>query len=224
MQIKKRRGQTGSRFIIYLLGLLVMTFGLVLIILADMGPAPWDVLHVGLYYKFGLSIGTWSIIVGIIILAVSAMISRSIPQFGAFLNMILCGVFIDMYMMLPFLDTPSSLVGKIIMFSLGLLINGYGMGIYISAQLGTGPRDSLMLAIMSRTKWKVRNVRVTIEVLALLIGWLLGGPLFWGTLVYGIAIGLIAGFSLPQCQSITNMVLKKLKKDSQSTKYISSNF
>jgi uncharacterized protein len=213
MQRLKNRGQTGPRFIIYLFGLLVMSLGIVLLILADLGPSPWDVLHVGLYYKFGLTIGSWNVIAGFFILGVSAMISKSIPQFGAFLNMILVGLFIDMYLMIPFLQTPSSLTGKVVMFAVALLINCYGMGLYISAQLGAGPRDSLMLAITSKTGWKVGKVRSTMEVLVLIIGWRLGGPLFWGTIVISLMIGVIAGFSLPQCQRFTNFILQRLKKN-----------
>ena len=213
MQRLKNRGQTGPRFIIYLFGLLVMSLGIVLLILADLGPSPWDVLHVGLYYKFGLTIGSWNIIAGFFILGVSAMISKSIPQFGAFLNMILVGLFIDMYLMIPFLQTPSSLTGKVVMFAVALLINCYGMGLYISAQLGAGPRDSLMLAITSKTGWNIGKVRSTMEVLVLIIGWQLGGPLFWGTIVISLMIGVIAGFSLPQCQRFTNFILQRLKKN-----------
>ena len=213
MQRLKSRGQMGPRFIIYLFGLLVMSLGIVLLILADLGPSPWDVLHVGLYYTFGLTIGSWNIIAGFFILGVSAMISKSIPQFGAFLNMILVGLFIDMYLMIPFLHTPSSLTGKVVMFAVALLINCYGMGLYISAQLGAGPRDSLMLAITSKTGWKVGKVRSTMEVFVLILGWQLGGPLFWGTIVISLMIGVIAGFSLPQCQRFTNFILQRLKKN-----------
>ena len=218
MQSLKYSGQMGPRFIIYLFGLLVMSLGIVLLILADLGPSPWDVLHVGLYYKFGLSIGSWNIIAGFFILGVSAMISKSIPQFGAFLNMILVGLFIDMYLMIPFLHTPSTLTGKVVMFAVALLINCYGMGLYISAQLGAGPRDSLMLAITSKTGWKVGKVRSTMEVLVFIIGWQLGGPLFWGTIVISLMIGVIAGFSLPQCQRLTHFILQSLKKNQPKSK------
>lgn len=210
--VQQRKGQIGPRFFVYLIGLLIMCLGIVLIIKADLGAAPWDVLHVGLYYQFGLTIGTWTIIVGIFILALSAFLTKQFPQVGAFLNMVLCGIFIDMYYMLPFLQTPDSLAGKIAMFLIGIVINGYGMGIYISAQIGAGPRDSLMIAISSITGWKVRNVRVSIEVAVLVIGWFLGGPVFLGTIFYGILIGVLAGICLPQCQRMTNLWLNKLKE------------
>lgn len=209
---EKKRGQIGPRFFVYLTGLLVMSLGIVLLIVADLGASPWDVLHVGLYYQLGLSIGSWSIIVGVVILTVSALISKEFPKMGAFLNMLLIGVFIDLYLLLPFMQTPSLLIGKIIMFVCGIIIYCYGMGIYISAQFGAGPRDSLMIALTLKTGWKIGWVRVCMEVIVLTIGWQLGGPIYWGTIVIGLSIGPIAGYALPQCQSLTNRFLEKVKK------------
>nr|WP_295969624.1 YitT family protein [uncultured Bacillus sp.] len=217
--IQKRKGQIGPRFMIYLSGLLIMSLGVVFLIIADLGPSPWDVLHVGLFLKFGLTIGIWNIIVGLFILTVSALISKSIPQFGAFLNMLLVGLFIDMYMWLPFMKTPSTLMGKIMMFAAGLILCCYGMGIYISAQLGAGPRDSLMLAITSKTGWKIGKVRSTMEVLVLLVGWQLGGPVFWGTIVIGLLLGTISGYALPQCQRMTDNILTRINKETHQKTY-----
>ncbi|MDZ5470869.1 YitT family protein (plasmid) [Bacillus sp. 31A1R] len=211
MNIKKK-GQVGPRFFIYFIGLLVMALGIVLLIKADLGATPWDVLHVGLYYQVGLTIGSWSIIVGIVILTIAALISKEFPKIGAFLNMVLVGVFIDMYFLIPFLQTPDQLLGKMLMFSIGLLLSGYGMGLYISAQFGAGPRDSLMIALTSITGWKIRNVRAMMELIVLLIGWQLGGPVFWGTILFSLFVGPIAGYALPQCQRFTDKWLEKLSK------------
>lgn len=210
MNIEKH-GQFGPRFFVYIVGLLIMSLGVVLLIKSDLGATPWDVLHVGLYYQLGLTIGSWSITMGIVILTASAIISKAFPQFGAFLNMILVGVFIDMFFLLPFIQVPDSLVGKWIMFIAGVVINGYGMGIYISARFGAGPRDSLMIAVSEKTGWKVRNVRGIMEIIVLYFGWQLGGPIFWGTLLYGIVVGPLAGFCLPQCQRMTAWWLLKLR-------------
>lgn len=211
----RRKGQVGPRFIIYLLGLLIMSLGIVLLIKADFGAPPWDVFHVGLYYQLGVTIGTWSIIVGLFILTVSALITKEFPQIGAFLNMVLVGLFIDMYFLLPFLQTPETWPGKLFMFTSGLIINAYGMGIYISARFGAGPRDSLMLAITHKTAWKVQNVRAAIEIAVLLIGWLLGGPVFLGTVLYGLLIGPLSGLTLRQTQNATKSILVKLLRNRQ---------
>lgn len=197
------------RLIIFTTGLLIMALGIVLMIVSDMGASPWDVLHVGLHYQFGLTIGTWSILVGVLILGSSALMMRQWPQFGAYINMFALGVFIDMYMMLPFMTEPDGWLGKTIMFLAGMVIYTYGMGIYISAQLGAGPRDSFMLAMTERTGWKISNVRRIMEVAVLIIGWLLGGPVFIGTVVFSLSVGTLIGFALPQCQRLTKHVLKK---------------
>lgn len=196
----------------FFIGMLIMSLGIVLIIKADFGAAPWDVLHIGLFKQIGLTIGTWSIIVGFFILFLSSCLLRRLPQIGALLNMLSIGVFIDMFMMVPFLITPESYVGKLIMLLLGLLVNGYGMGIYISAKVGAGPRDSLMLALTELTKWKVQYIRSGMEIIVCTIGWLLGGPVFIGTLICCVGIGYIAGFALPQCGRMYDALKRKLDK------------
>ncbi|MFS0861678.1 YczE/YyaS/YitT family protein [Fredinandcohnia sp. 179-A 10B2 NHS] len=192
-----------------------MSLGIVLIIKADLGASPWDVFHIGLYKQLGLTIGTWSIIAGFVILLVSFLLTKRMPQIGAFLNMIFVGVFIDMYMMIPWFVTPPSLTGQIIMLLLGVIINGYGMGIYISSNVGAGPRDSLMLALTEISKWKVQYIRSGIEIIVLTVGWLLGGPVFLGTILYSVAIGYVVGFTLPQCQHLFDGLKSRLQKTSE---------
>jgi uncharacterized protein len=203
------------RWAIYFIGLLVMSFGIVLTIKADVGCAPWDVLHIGLYRKFGLTIGTWSIIVGIVILALSSLLVKQLPKLGAFLNMLFVGIFIDMYMMIPYLQTPATIAGRFAMLLIGIVIAGYGMGLYISAKVGAGPRDSLMLALMDLTGWKVQYIRIGMEGVVLLAGWLLGGPLSIGTLIFCVTIGSVAGIALPQCRKITERIIEPIHVETQ---------
>lgn len=210
--MNKRKGQTGYRFLVYFCGLLIMSLGFVLFIKSNMGASPWDVLHVGLYEHLGLTVGSWSILMGIGILTVAALISKEFPNIGAFLNMLCVGIFIDFYMMLPIMVTPTSLPGKLMMFISGMALSTYGMGIYISAGLGAGPRDSLMMALTVKTGWKVRDIRAAIEVIVLLIGWKLGGPINWGTIMFSLFIGPLTGLALPQCNAITTLFLEKIKK------------
>ncbi len=198
-----------KKWLVYLIGLLIMTLGLVLVIVANLGSAPWDVLHIGLYKQFGLTIGSWSIIVGVFILGSSAILAKAFPKIGAFLNMLLCGIFIDMYMLIPWLDTPETILGQFIMLLIGIILNAYGMAIYISANVGTGPRDSLMLALMQKTGIKVQWIRLIMEVSVLAIGWMLGGPVGIATVILSLSIGHICGFALPHCQKMTNYLLKK---------------
>lgn len=181
-----------------------MCFGIVLVIRADLGSAPWDVLNIGLNKQLGLTIGSWSIIVGIFVLSTSTILAKAFPKLGAFLNMVLCGVFIDMYMLIPWLKTPGTMLGQLIMLFIGIIFMAYGMALYISANLGTGPRDSLMLVIMQKTKIKVQWIRLAMELTVLTIGWSLGGTVGIGTIIFCLTIGHATGFALPQCQKIVD--------------------
>ncbi|MDW4525469.1 YitT family protein [Rossellomorea marisflavi] len=191
----------------FLVGLLIMAFGIVLMIKADLGSAPWDVLHIGLYHQFGLTIGTWSIVIGFIVLGLASLLSKSMPQIGAFLNMLLVGIFIDMYLLIPFFQTPGSLISQIVMLLTGIVVMGYGMGLYIAADCGIGPRDSLMIVLMKISGIKVQWIRLFMEIVVLLFGWFLGGPIFIGTLIFCFTIGHVLGFALPQCQRLVDRVM-----------------
>ncbi len=113
-----------ERLVIFILGLLIMSLGIVLVIQANLGSAPWDILNIGLHIQFGLTIGSWAIIVGFFILLITAILSKRIPPFGAFLNMVLVGMFIDFFLLLPFMNTPSILIEKLIIFFKRIIIFG----------------------------------------------------------------------------------------------------
>nr|WP_246596094.1 YitT family protein [Bacillus alkalicola] len=176
-----------------------MSFGIALTILADLGSAPWDVLHVGLTQQVGLTVGSWTIIMGFIVLSSAAILTKEFPKLGAFLNMILVGVFVDIFLFV--FSTPVSLLGQGVMLIAGIIITGFGIGVYISPQCGAGPRDSLMLAVSQRTKLSVAQVRFIMEVFVLTIGWFLGGPVFVGTILFSLTIGHVTGISLSLCQN-----------------------
>ena len=197
--------------LIYLAGICVMSFGIALTIQAGIGVAPWDVLHIGLYKQFGLTIGTWNIIVGIIILAASAVIVKKFPKPGAYFNLIFVGVFIDLFLfLLPF--SPSFFITKIIVLIAGLIIMATGMGMYISAGVGTGPRDSLMMALHLKKGWKVQNVRLVMEISVLVAGWLMGGPVHIGTVIAGLLTGHASGISISYFYKHTNRLINVIQK------------
>ncbi|WP_273125054.1 YczE/YyaS/YitT family protein [Metabacillus sp. HB246100] len=198
------------RWIIFFVGLLIMSLGIVLTIKADLGVSSWDVLHIGLYYQFGLTIGSWTIIMGGLVLLGATILMKKRPQLGAFINMLTIGIFIDMFLFLPFLQTPKSFIGQLIMLGVGVIILGYGMGLYISAKCGAGPRDSLMIALVDKTGKSISSIRGTLEIIVLAVGWLLGGPVFIGTIVTTLSLGYIAGIMIPFCERTTNHLFLKL--------------
>lgn len=184
-----------------------MSLGIALMIKANLGGAPWDVLHIGLTNQLGLTVGTWSILMGVLILSATSLLMKAWPQLGAFLNMLLVGLFIDLFLWL--LPTSNHLFIQLAMLVVGVLTIGYGIGLYIAPGCGAGPRDSLMLALQIKTGLKVQYVRGIMEIMVLTVGWLLGGPVFIGTILFCFGIGSVVGFTLPQCQRLFNFILEK---------------
>nr|WP_051081206.1 YitT family protein [Salsuginibacillus kocurii] len=204
------------RWLIFMVGLVVMSFGVALMIQAELGSAPWDVLHIGLTTQFGLTVGSWSIIVGIVIIGVTSLMMKERPQAGGIINMLLVGVFIDIFLLT--LSTPDSMVFRFLMLLAGIIIMGYGIGLYIAPNCGAGPRDSLMLAIKEKTGWNVSRVRGVMEIAVLAVGWLLGGPVFIGTILFSVGIGHVVGKAMPQCQAAVTRLLERGDKDENINK------
>ncbi|MDV6379351.1 YitT family protein [Sporosarcina sp. GW1-11] len=189
------------RWIFFIGGMMIMSLGISLTIKGQrLGIGPWDVLHVGLFQNIGLTIGSWSIITGFFIVIVTSLILKEWPRGGTWLNMMIIGIFIDFFnWVLPDL---SSLPAHIASFVLGVLILGYGVGIYVAPNLGAGPRDSLMLLFVEKFGWSLRAVRTGIEATVTVIGFFLGGPVGVGTLIVVLFTGQIIQTSLPQCRKL----------------------
>lgn len=187
------------RWSFFLVGLVVLSLGIAMTIRGEiLGIAPWDVMHVGLFINFGLSIGIWSIATGLVIVLATSLYSKRWPPIGTWLNMILIGVFIDMFLwLLPIVVNPIAEIG---LFIAGVAIMGFGVGMYIAPNIGAGPRDSLMLILIEKTGWTVKRVRTLLELIVAVIGWLLGGPVGVGTVIIALTLGYIVHFTLPLSQ------------------------
>ncbi|MCG7343529.1 YitT family protein [Sporosarcina sp. ACRSL] len=189
------------RWIFFLVGVMILSLGISMTIKGQrLGVGPWDVLHIGLYRNFGLTIGTWGIITGFIIITATAVVLKQWPKVGTWLNMILTGLFIDLFNWL--LPEFSSMTGQVIIFTLGVAVMAYGVGIYVAPNIGAGPRDSLMLIFVEKFGISVKVVRTTIEVIVAFTGWLLGGPVGIGTVIIALLIGQFVHYALPQCRKL----------------------
>ncbi|WP_335743561.1 YitT family protein [Salicibibacter kimchii] len=191
----------------FTVGIMVMSMGIALMIRADLGAAPWDVFHIGLMMNLGMTVGSWSIIVGTVIIGTSALLDRRLPQLGSILNMVFVGVFIDLFLLA--ISTPAHLSLQIAMLLMGVLIMGVGIGVYIAPNCGAGPRDMLMLSIANRTGMPVGRVRLLMEITVLLCGWTLGGPVFIGTIIFSLTIGPVVGYTLPFCRRLFNAWIER---------------
>ncbi|GAB3746229.1 membrane protein YczE [Nocardiopsis nanhaiensis] len=164
-----------------------------LLIRSDLGAMPWDVLHQGLSLQTGLSIGTWSVLVGALLMLLWIPL-RQKPGLGTLSNVIVVGVSVDLSLWL--LPATDSLPLRVLLLALGVLVCAIATGCYIGVGLGPGPRDGLMTGLAARGL-SIRLARTLIEVTVALSGFLLGGTVGVGTLVFMVAIGPLAQVFLP---------------------------
>ena len=183
----------GKRLVQLYLGLVLYGFSASLVVLSGLGLSPWDVLHQGLAKHSSLAIGTWSIIVGLFVLLLWIPL-RERPGIGTVSNVIFIGGTMDV--VLAHLSQPHELALRIVCLVVGVFLNGVATGAYIGAGLGPGPRDGLMTGLAKRGH-SIRVVRTSLEVSVVVIGWLLGGTVGVGTVLYAVSIGPLAHVFLP---------------------------
>jgi uncharacterized membrane protein YczE len=175
------------------LGLVLYGLSASLLVLAGLGLDPWDVFHQGLARHTPLAIGTWSIVVGAVVLLLWIPL-RERPGIGTLSNVVVIGAVMDV--VLAVVPAPHALGVRVICVVAGVGLNGVATGAYIGAGLGPGPRDGLMTGLAARGH-SIRVVRTAIELTVLLTGWLLGGTVGVGTLLYAVSIGPLAHVFIP---------------------------
>jgi len=174
-------------FFVIQIGFMLFGLSINMMVQANLGLGPWDVLHMALTHHFPISLGEASIGVAFIAVLVNMILGEPLG-WGTITNMIFIGVWVDA--LKPFVPTtPSIFWVQIAYLLLGTLVMGFATAIYIGVDAGAGPRDSLMLALSRIGKTSVRWSRTLLESTAAVVGWLLGGPLWLGTIIFAIAIG-----------------------------------
>jgi len=174
------------RIAVLFAGLFLYGLSAAMLLGSGLGAMPWDVLHEGVALHSPLSVGVVSIVVAALVLLAWAPI-RQRPGLGTVCNVVLIGTVIDL--MWPVIGSPQQWWAKVALMLGGIVLNAVATVMYIGADLGPGPRDGLMTGLVRRTGRSIRLVRSTIELTVVLVGWLLGGPLGIGTVLYAIAIG-----------------------------------
>jgi uncharacterized membrane protein YczE len=185
-----RRRRRGAQL---LSGLILYGATSAMLVLAGLGLDPWDVLHQGLSRTVGLGIGTWAIIVSLVVLMGWTGL-RQRPGVGTLANAVIVGAVIDL--VLALVHPPHALWARVALLVGGVAGNGIATGFYIGAGLGPGPRDGLSTGIAARGH-SMRVVRTAVEATVLLSGFLLGGTVGIGTLLYALAIGPITHHTIP---------------------------
>lgn len=160
---------------------------------AGIGVSPWTVLAQGISKQADLTVGMATFVVSVLVLFLWIPL-REIPGIGTVLNAILIAMSIDV--MAPFIPEQTNFVPQIIQASIGVILVGIGSALYLTANLGPGPRDGWMTGIQKKTNWPIGRVRVGIEIIVLSIGILLGGTFGLGTIMFALGIGPVVAISL----------------------------
>lgn len=186
-------GRLPERLARLTVGLWLYGLSIALMIEGAVGAAPWDVFHVGAALHLPLTLGVIIILTAGLVLTAWIPL-RQKPGLGTVLNTVLLGPFADLNLVM--LPTPDTLPGRYGYALAGVLVCALATALYVGAQLGPGPRDGLMTGLARRTGWPLRRVRTGIEVSVLVSGFLLGGTVGLGTVVFAFAVGPLTQFFL----------------------------
>ena len=175
-----------STFLFLCIGLSLFGLGEGLIMISYIGNSPWQVLAQGIALHANFSIGFITFLISISVLSLWIFLAQK-PGMGTFLNAIIIAAMIDLS--IAFIPTPELYISKFLMLVCGVLLVGFGSGLYLIANLGPGPRDGLMTGLQKKTNLPIAAVRAFIEITVATFGWYLGGTLGEGTLLFAFGIG-----------------------------------
>ena len=182
-----------STLLALVVGLWIFGTGEAVLIAAGIGVSPWTVLAQGITEQTSFTVGEATFIVSVCVLLLWIPL-RETPGIGTILNAILIALSIDV--MAPFIPEQENLPNAIVQSAFGVMMVGIGSALYLTANLGPGPRDGWMTGVQKKTNWPIGRVRVGIEIMVLSIGILLGGTFGLGTIMFALGIGPAVAISL----------------------------
>ncbi len=181
------------KYIKVTIGVILCALGIVMILNADMGLSPWDVLNQGINIQSGITLGQANILVGIVVILIGIYFKQPIGS-GTIINVALVGTFVDIFMSLDFLPWGDTVLKQIFLFGMGEIVFALGSYMYISGGCGCGPRDGLMVVFTKKTGLSMGMVRLCLEVSALTAGYFLGGKVGVGTALFSLGTGYVIQF------------------------------
>ncbi|MGG4411458.1 YitT family protein [Niallia taxi] len=197
------------KYIVYILGIAILTFGISFTILSDIGTSPFDALLVGLSMRIGLTVGSWEIILAVILITCNALLTKQKPEIVGLLTAFITGIFIDIWLFImdSFL-TPELWYSKGVCFTIGLVLIGLGTAIYLHTNIAPIPVDRLTLIIQELTNTNMFFARTFIYLLFLILAVLLNGPIGIGTLLTVCLGGMVLQFFMPYTEKTLNHYIK----------------
>lgn len=194
------------KYVIYVLGLLILTLGIALTIQSNLGTSPFDALLVGLSQKIGLTVGSWEIILAIILIILNSLLKKQRPEVLGLGTAFITGIGIDLWLfLLPI--TPELWYSQLICFTIGLSAIGLGTAMYLYTNFAPIPIDRLTLIIQELTNTTILLSRTFIYIVFLFFAFTLDGPIGVGTLLTVCLGGLVLHFFMPYTDKVLNRVI-----------------
>ncbi|WP_299091551.1 YitT family protein [uncultured Metabacillus sp.] len=201
------------KYVFYVLGILILTLGISFTIQSDLGTSPFDALLVGLSLNVGLTVGSWEIIIALLLICCNSLLIRQKPEVLGLLTAFITGIGIDMWLfLLHFFITPELWYSKVVCFGIGLVFIGVGTATYLQTNFAPIPVDRLTLIIKELTRTNIFFSRTFIYLIFLIMALILNGPIGVGTLLTVCLGGLILNYFMP----ITEKVLDRFLTNSST--------
>ncbi|WP_324728127.1 YitT family protein [Lysinibacillus fusiformis] len=198
------------KYVFYVIGIFILTLGISLTIQSNLGTSPFDALLVGLSKNIGLTVGSWEIILAIILIGCNAILTKQRPEFLGFITAFITGIGIDMWLFLLHNElTPVAWYSQVVCFGVGLVVIGLGTATYLHTNFAPIPVDRLTLLIKELTKRSIFFARTTIYTLFLVLALIVKGPIGFGTIITVCLGGFILHFFMPITGSILDNILHR---------------
>ncbi|MCY8519600.1 YczE/YyaS/YitT family protein [Bacillus atrophaeus] len=196
------------KYIVYVLGIFILTLGISFTIQSDLGTSPFDAVVVGLSKNVGLTVGSWEIIIAFILICCNSFLKRQRPEVLGLLTAFITGIGIDMWLfLLHFFVTPDLWYSKVICFGIGLVVIGLGTATYLHTNFAPIPVDRLTLIIKELTRTSIFFSRTFIYLVFLIAAMILNGPIGVGTLLTVCLGGIILNYFMPFTEQILDRIL-----------------
>lgn len=204
-----------SRFFIFICGIIILTLGVSLTILSDLGTSPFDALLVGLSQNAGLTVGSWEVLIAFLLIGCNSCLSRQRPELLGLITAFITGIGIDTWLYLLTNSVgPHLWLSKLACYSLGLIAIGLGTSIYLYVNFAPIPVDRLTLVLQKITRLNILFTRTAIYLVFLLAAILFKGPIGFGTLLTVCLGGLILSYFMPRTQNALDRLLHHLSANS----------
>ena len=202
-----------AKYIVYVLGILLLTLGISFTIQSELGTSPFDAVLVGLSINVGLTVGSWEIIIALILIGCNSFLKRQRPEVLGFLTAVITGIGIDMWLfLLHNLIAPELWYSKGICFGIGIVVIGLGTATYLHTNFAPIPVDRLTLIIQELTRTNIFFSRTFIYLVFLIMAMILDGPIGVGTLLTVCLGGLILNYFMPFTEKVLDRILTHYSK------------